>query len=116
MKEILRQWLKAFLIAAIAQGPLAPVTEKDIEWAKSKKLDKEIKMKCSEIIREYLVKNGLDGLVNVECECACEIDDLFTCGEWFADCEPGHKEPCDCEHNDHNFHIVAERNEDGPTE
>ncbi len=55
-----------------------------------------------EIVKEYLEKNGLDGLYS-EGECACEKDDLFPCCDGFPECQAGVKSPCDC--GDHDFHI-----------
>lgn len=49
-------------------------------------------MNVKEIVIEYLEKNGYEGLFCEEC--SCEIDDLFPCGEFVGDCEPGHKVPC----------------------
>jgi len=46
-------------------------------------------MNVSEIIKEYLKKNGYDGLCNDDNECECEPDDLAPCG-WLEDkCKPG---------------------------
>ena len=44
-----------------------------------------------EIIKQYLIDNGHEGLVNGFAECGCEIDDLQPCSESFADCKPGKK-------------------------
>jgi hypothetical protein len=52
---------------------------------------RRLKMNCAEIIKEYLEKNGYDGLFNVDGECGCEINNLNPCGECLADCEPGYK-------------------------
>lgn len=46
-------------------------------------------MKVIEIVREHLRAGGFDGLVQVDAECGCELDDLQPCGECFASCEPG---------------------------
>jgi hypothetical protein len=43
-----------------------------------------------DIVREYLVANGYDGLAGDEC--GCDLDDLMTCGESGAlDCAAGFK-------------------------
>jgi len=47
------------------------------------------------IVREYLIKNGYDGLFQSN-ECACEITDLAPCGEFQTDCIAGYKGPCIC--------------------
>ncbi len=56
-----------------------------------------------------LRKAGYDGLYHPG-ECACEVDDLYPCGERHPDCRPGYKGPCtdDCEHEgagEGNWHI-----------
>ena len=56
-----------------------------------------------EIIRQFLITNHYDGLCSIDCECACRIDDLFSCGACVGDCEPGNEIPCDC--GEHDFHI-----------
>lgn len=45
-------------------------------------------MTVKEIVKKYLEENGFDGLYDPG-ECACKIDDLFSCGcpEY---CEPGY--------------------------
>ncbi len=48
------------------------------------------------ILKEYLSQNGFEGIVNIFCECSCELDDLFPCGEDFSDCSPGYKTECTC--------------------
>jgi len=47
-------------------------------------------MDVTSIIREYLIKNGYDGLHN-GAECGCDVNDLFPCDGMGADCNPGHK-------------------------
>ncbi len=39
-----------------------------------------------EILKQHLVDNGFDGLVNGDAECGCELSDLQPCGESFAGC------------------------------
>jgi hypothetical protein len=50
-------------------------------------------MNCKDIIKEYLIKNGYDGLYN-ENECGCFLKDLMPCGEAFSSCIPGYKCLC----------------------
>lgn len=45
-----------------------------------------------EIVREYLVAHGYDGLC-LGCECGCTIDGLEPCDDGPWDCHPGYK--CD---------------------
>lgn len=50
-----------------------------------------------DIIKEFLIKEGYDGLFYPG-ECACKIDDLCPCGSNCLDCEPGYlqnKDECD---------------------
>ncbi|MBY0483476.1 hypothetical protein [Nitrosomonas sp.] len=44
-----------------------------------------------EILKQHLVDNDFDGLVNGDLECGCELSDLHPCGESFADCKPAYK-------------------------
>jgi len=49
-------------------------------------------MTVKEIVKEYLAKNGYDGLYGDECGSGCQIDDLIPCGEYcnYSDCKPGY--------------------------
>lgn len=57
------------------------------------------RVSCRDIVKEYLVANGYDGLY---CdECSCLPDDLFPCGgsggDWILDCTAGYKiDGCTC--------------------
>lgn len=46
-------------------------------------------MNVKEIIKEYLIKNGYDGLY-IPYECACKLDNFVRCGEIGVDCEAGY--------------------------
>ena len=59
-------------------------------------------MNLKGIVREYLEKNGFDGLFN-EDACGCLKDDLFPCENPEEDCIPGYRHPCTC--GDHDWHI-----------
>ncbi len=48
-----------------------------------------------QIVKEYLIKNGYDGLYDENC--GCPVDDLAPCDTCIYDCRPGHKVPCDPE-------------------
>lgn len=53
-------------------------------------------MTVKEIVKEYLLAKGFEGLY-AEC-CGCKIDDLMPCCcEGIEDCEAGYKVPCDPE-------------------
>ena len=49
---------------------------------------------CAEIVREYLKKNGFDGLYCPEYPCGCGLDDFQPCGEDFAECVGAYKTEC----------------------
>ena len=36
-------------------------------------------MNCAEIVKQYLIQNGYDGLCEEEEECGCKLDNLFPC-------------------------------------
>jgi len=59
-------------------------------------------MTVKEIVRQYLVAHGLDGLAYDEC--GCRVDDLMPCDTPCDACEVGKLGPCDC--GDHDWHIV----------
>ncbi len=63
-------------------------------------------MDVKQIVKEYLVEHGYDGLYGEEC--ACLIEDLAPCDEMCYDCSPGYKQPCDCE-EEHDFHVGREK-------
>lgn len=43
-----------------------------------------------EMVRQHLVANGYEGLVNDDLECGCDLVDLAPCGEMKGDCLAGH--------------------------
>ena len=64
-------------------------------------------MNVKEIVSEYLIKNGYEGLF---CDsCGCEVGDLMPCDSFIDHCEAGHKVPCIPEtcgaNGDCKFHI-----------
>jgi hypothetical protein len=44
-----------------------------------------------EIVKAHLIANGFDGLVQVDAECGCLIEDLQPCGSDCSACEPGYR-------------------------
>jgi hypothetical protein len=44
-------------------------------------------MNCKKIIEDFLKQQGYEGLVNLNCECGCGIDDLMPCGSDNVDIE-----------------------------
>jgi len=49
------------------------------------------------IVRDYLIANNYDGLVDSDGGCGCWLDDLFPCDLPCQTCRPGYKGP-DPEH------------------
>lgn len=48
-----------------------------------------------DIVKQYLIANGYDGLYYHNC--GCTIEDLIPCGACFDDCIPGYKwDHCGC--------------------
>jgi hypothetical protein len=74
-------------------------------------------MNVKEIVEKFLTDGHFDGLCNMDTECGCHMGDLFPCGEYFAECEPGYKriksETCSCQTPDDciDFCICKEREE-----
>lgn len=54
------------------------------------------------MVREYLEKNGYDGLYYPG-ECACTIKDIAPCGQIDGSCIAGHYISLACD--EHDFHI-----------
>lgn len=52
-------------------------------------------MDVIEIVKNWLLENGYDGLVDPDRECGCQISDLMPCGEGFEKCEAAHKKEAD---------------------
>lgn len=74
--------------------------------AKSKQKD------CLRIVKEYLEKNGFDGLWNPFGECACEISELMPCDGNCAECRPGYKViPPEGEYHSWDFYICASKDD-----
>ncbi len=48
-------------------------------------------MKVIEIVRAHLEAVRCDGLVQVDADCGCLIDDLAPCSSDFSSCEPGYR-------------------------
>ncbi len=72
-------------------------------------------MTIAEIVKDYLKREGYDGLYQSG-ECACLADDLMPCCEdSIADCEAGYKVDCTAEcfeaHERGGWHIQAEKPE-----
>jgi len=58
-------------------------------------------MNVETIIREWLKKNGYDGLCNPSISCGCFIEDLQPCESVMIDCEPAYVHVCDeCKEKD----------------
>jgi hypothetical protein len=65
-----------------------------------------------DIIRQYLRREGYDGLVDAEGECGCLIDDLAPCeSDEIVGCRPGYKYLCRgceadcCQPGPDNWHV-----------
>lgn len=50
-------------------------------------------MTTIEIIKQYLIDNGFDGLYNEDLECGCELADLEPCDSLQSNCKAGYKHP-----------------------
>lgn len=72
-------------------------------------------MEVIEIVKEYLVHNKYDGLVQVDCECGCDLEELASCDGGIVHCEPGYKIECECG-GGCNYHITTKKpNNQQPT-
>lgn len=50
-------------------------------------------MLITEILKNWLVENNYDGLVNLDLECACTVQDLAPCMEISTECETAQNDP-----------------------
>lgn len=66
-------------------------------------------MNVKEIVAEYLMAEGYDGLFNDDADCCCAVDDLFPCNCYEASCKPGYRIPCNAGCGEYNFCISAEK-------
>lgn len=60
-------------------------------------------MNVIEIVKQYLIKNKLDGLLNTDGDCACMIEDLSPGDCLNERCQVGRMVKCNC--GDHDWHI-----------
>ena len=69
------------------------------------------------ITAQCLRQGGFDGLYGSRDNCGCLIENLMPCvGSLFSNspislCQPGYRVKCDCEDDDHLFHITPLRDE-----
>lgn len=61
-----------------------------------------------DIVREYLAKNGYDGLYNDAGDCACKLDNLFVCDQVGTECSAGYLQPSD-KNGEYEFRIGEEK-------
>ncbi len=49
-------------------------------------------MNVKEIVSDYILKNGYEGLFNEDSDCGCEIDDFMPCSDGMCvECQAGYK-------------------------
>ena len=72
-------------------------------------------MNVKKIVEGYLISNNLDGLVCLDAQCGCLLENLAPCGRMSEKCRPGHREdigadsPCECDQSGENhWHIVPD--------
>lgn len=66
-----------------------------------------VKEIITDYLKDYLKKNGYDGLMSVRIDCVCRLDNIAPCGNIQLDCSVGYNTPCDfdCTHGRDGFHI-----------
>jgi hypothetical protein len=70
--------------------------------------------RVADIVREYLVSIGADGLAGDEC--GCGLDDLMCCDGYCGDCEPAKKIKSDCEKCDPDGMMSCHGDGDGKSD
>lgn len=68
-------------------------------------------MTIAEVLKEWLLEHGYDGLFNSDGECACTLGDLGPCESWPEGCEPGYIATCPETCGEHDWHIQREKPE-----
>lgn len=70
-------------------------------------------MTVKEIVKQFLIDKGYDGLYHGEGMCACLTADLAPCSELSEECRAGYKTSCDGKFcaGDCGFHIVKDKEE-----
>ena len=48
-------------------------------------------MTAIELLKEALHANGYGGLVHIDTECGCHLDDFHICSDAYANCEAAYK-------------------------
>ena len=66
-------------------------------------------MTVTEIVKNFLKENGFDGLVNINEDCGCVIDNLAPCLNDISQCDAGYKVPRDCGDYGYDFYISVSR-------
>lgn len=67
-------------------------------------------MTVSEIIAQYLLAHGFDGLYKPNGECACLVSDLGPCDEcWALDCRAGYRVNTPDDPEGFDYHIMEEK-------
>ena len=66
-------------------------------------------MNVEEIVKLYLKEHGYDGLWNDDDECACTLDDLVPCGEFYPNCKAGYLQKCTSEEKKYWGFIIKDK-------
>ena len=64
-----------------------------------------------EIVKNYLITNEYDGLYNEDGECGCVPKNLDPYNCMTSECRPGYRNKCNCQCNDHDYHLGETRDE-----
>jgi len=59
------------------------------------------------MVSEWLIERGFDGLFNEAGNCGCDLGDLMPCGCPSPTCEAGYKVQCPKDCGCHDYHIAA---------
>jgi len=68
-------------------------------------------MDVEDIVTEYLLAHGYDGLFDPDVDCGCCVDYLMPCNNAGRNCTPGYKVPSQDEDGAEAFEIVATKPE-----
>ena len=72
-------------------------------------------MTLQQIVKEWLKRNGYDGLCDCNLECGCSVDEIMPCAEPGTECEAAYKDEADAI-TGFDFVMKPGRRPDGPLE
>lgn len=73
-------------------------------WAEKGGVAVKKNPEVDDIIHDWLIAHGYDGLYHSDTDCGCRLDNLIPCNAIDGECQAGYLDPCDCS-DGHDFHV-----------